>query len=79
MGSLHSQIAAKFAEPLAQCKIWGLLQEKGQGHLVEKLPKSLGNSLGLELRESGTLLNAKNSATAKAGMVFNLTLGAWQC
>ena len=51
------------------------MQEKGQGHLVDKLPKSLGNSMGLELRESGTALNAKNAATAQAGMVFNLSLG----
>ena len=43
---------------------------------MEKLPKSLGNSMGLELRESGTALNAKNSAPAQAGMVFNLSLGA---
>ena len=52
------------------------MQDKGQGHLVERLPKTLGHGIGLELRESALAISAKNAATVKAGMVFHLQLGA---
>lgn len=53
------------------------MQDKGQSHLIERLPKSLGHGMGLELKETGHNLTAKNSDTlAKAGMVFHLHLGA---
>ena len=52
------------------------MQEKGQLHLAEKLPKSIGWSMGTELRESHYQLNAKNGALIKPNMIFNLTLGA---
>ena len=52
------------------------MQEKGQGHLAERLPKNLGFGIGLELRETGSNLNAKNTAQVKAGMTFHLHLGA---
>jgi nucleosome binding factor SPN SPT16 subunit len=50
-------------------------QEKGQGHLVGKLTKSIGFSVGTELRESHYQLTAKNAAVVQPGMVFNVSLG----
>ena len=54
------------------------LQEKGQGALAERLPKSIGWGMGLEFRESQLQLTARNAAAARPGMVFNVTLGAQQ-
>ncbi|KAF9598317.1 hypothetical protein IFM89_026606 [Coptis chinensis] len=39
------------------------------------LTKSAGTGIGLEFRESGMNLNAKNDRVLKAGMVFNVSLG----
>ena len=46
---------------------------------MPKLPKSVGFGMGLEFRESTCLLNAKNAALAKPGMVFNVSVGALWC
>ncbi|KAL9141128.1 hypothetical protein ABFS82_14G083000 [Erythranthe guttata] len=43
--------------------------------LVPNLTKSAGTGIGLEFRESGLGLNAKNERLIKAGMVFNVSLG----
>uniref|UniRef100_A0A2N9E7B5 FACT complex subunit n=1 Tax=Fagus sylvatica TaxID=28930 RepID=A0A2N9E7B5_FAGSY len=43
--------------------------------LVANLTKSAGTGIGLEFRESGLNLNAKNDRVVKAGMVFNVSLG----
>jgi nucleosome binding factor SPN SPT16 subunit len=43
--------------------------------LVANLAKSAGTGIGLEFRESGLNLNAKNDRVVKAGMVFNVSLG----
>ncbi|KAL3843575.1 hypothetical protein ACJIZ3_000978 [Penstemon smallii] len=43
--------------------------------LVPNLTKSAGTGIGLEFRESGLSLNAKNDRVLKAGMVFNISLG----
>lgn len=51
------------------------LTAKGQTHLVERLSKNIGFGMGLEFRESATVLNAKNTTAIKAGMVFNVCLG----
>ncbi|CAK0786832.1 hypothetical protein CVIRNUC_010046 [Coccomyxa viridis] len=52
------------------------LQDKGQEHLVGKLPKNVGWSLGTELRESHYVLSAKNSTKIQKDMIFHVCLGA---
>ncbi|XP_043701550.1 FACT complex subunit SPT16-like isoform X2 [Telopea speciosissima] len=49
--------------------------EKDAPELVANLTKSAGTGIGLEFRESGLSLNAKNDRELKAGMVFNVSLG----
>ena len=51
------------------------LQEAGQGHLIEQLPKNIGFGMGLEFREAINLLNGKNDRKVAAGMVFNVAVG----
>ncbi|XP_059313362.1 FACT complex subunit SPT16-like [Lycium ferocissimum] len=43
--------------------------------LVNNLTKSAGTGIGLEFRESGLILNAKNDKLLRPGMVFNVSLG----
>ena len=52
------------------------MQDKGQEHLVPKLPKNIGWSMGTELRESQYMLSAKNGAPVQRGMIFHVSLGA---
>ena len=52
-----------------------ILQDAGQGHLVEHLPKNIGFGMGLEFRESINLLKAGNERRVVAGMVFNVAVG----
>lgn len=49
--------------------------EKEAPELVSNLTKSAGTGIGLEFRESGLNLNAKNDRVVKANMVFNVSLG----
>ncbi|XP_058191636.1 FACT complex subunit SPT16-like [Rhododendron vialii] len=49
--------------------------ERDTPDLVANLTKSAGTGIGLEFRESGFSLNAKNDRVLKPGMVFNVTLG----
>lgn len=49
--------------------------EKEAPELVGNLTKSAGTGIGLEFRESGLSLNAKNDKVLKPGMVFNVSLG----
>ncbi|XP_021282525.1 FACT complex subunit SPT16-like [Herrania umbratica] len=49
--------------------------EKDAPDLIPNLTKSAGTGIGLEFRESGLNLNAKNDRVVKAGMVFNVSLG----
>ncbi|KAH7834353.1 hypothetical protein Vadar_015117 [Vaccinium darrowii] len=49
--------------------------ERDAPELVPNLTKSAGTGVGLEFRESGLSLNAKNDRVLKPGMVFNVTLG----
>ncbi|XP_043700747.1 FACT complex subunit SPT16-like [Telopea speciosissima] len=49
--------------------------EKEAPELAPNLTKSAGTGIGLEFRESGLSLNAKNDRVLKAGMVFNVSLG----
>ncbi|GLT60139.1 hypothetical protein SLA2020_329200 [Shorea laevis] len=49
--------------------------EKDAPELVPNLTKSAGTGMGLEFRESGLNLNAKNDRVVKDGMVFNSSLG----
>ena len=51
------------------------LQKHGQGKLVQHLGKHVGHGIGLELRESSNLLNAKNTRRVRPGMVFTVTIG----
>ncbi|XP_042483515.1 FACT complex subunit SPT16-like [Macadamia integrifolia] len=51
------------------------LVEKDAPELVANLTKSAGTGIGIEFRESGLSLNAKNDRELKAGMVFNVSLG----
>lgn len=52
------------------------MQAKGHADLAAKLPKSLGWSMGTEIRESHYQITAKNEAVIQPGMIFNLSLGA---
>ncbi|XP_042487040.1 FACT complex subunit SPT16-like [Macadamia integrifolia] len=49
--------------------------EKDAPELAANLTKSAGTSIGLEFRESGLSLNARNDRELKAGMIFNVSLG----
>lgn len=49
--------------------------ERDAPELLPNLTKSAGTGIGLEFRESGLSLNAKNEKVLKAGMVFNVSLG----
>ncbi|KAK9292165.1 hypothetical protein L1049_020124 [Liquidambar formosana] len=49
--------------------------EKDAPELVANFTKSAGTGIGLEFRESGLSLNAKNDRMLKPGMVFNVSLG----
>lgn len=53
------------------------MQDEGQGHLVDKLTKTVGFGMGLEFRESANSLSATNSTPVRAGMVFNVSIGAF--
>ena len=52
------------------------LQAAGLGELAGRLPRSLGWSMGTEIRESHYQLTAKCSAPIQPGMIFNVSLGA---
>ncbi|KAL6137859.1 hypothetical protein ACLB2K_063148 [Fragaria x ananassa] len=49
--------------------------EKDALELAGNLTKTAGTGIGLEYRESGLKLNAKNDRIFKQGMVFNVSLG----
>uniref|UniRef100_A0A2P2L5F6 FACT complex subunit n=1 Tax=Rhizophora mucronata TaxID=61149 RepID=A0A2P2L5F6_RHIMU len=49
--------------------------EKDAPELTANLTKTAGTGIGLEFRESGLSLNAKNDRILKPGMVFNVSLG----
>ncbi|XP_057434287.1 FACT complex subunit SPT16-like [Lotus japonicus] len=49
--------------------------EKETPELISNLTKSAGTGIGIEFRESGLNLNAKNEQIIKEGMVFNVSLG----
>lgn len=49
--------------------------EKEAPELVPNLTKSTGTGIGLEFRESGLNLNAKNDRVVKAKMIFNVSIG----
>lgn len=49
--------------------------EKDAPELAANLTKTAGTGIGLEFRESGLSLNAKNDRKFKPGMVFNVSLG----
>ncbi|WRX22967.1 Peptidase M24 - like 5 [Theobroma cacao] len=49
--------------------------EKDAPELAANLTKTAGTGIGLEFRESGLSLNAKNDRILKPGMVFNVSLG----
>ncbi|KXG25529.1 hypothetical protein SORBI_3007G192600 [Sorghum bicolor] len=49
--------------------------ERDAPELLPNLTKSAGTGIGLEFRESGLNLNAKNDRRIKQGMVFNVSLG----
>ncbi|KAJ4717345.1 FACT complex subunit SPT16 [Melia azedarach] len=49
--------------------------EKEAPELLPDLTKSAGTGIGLEFRESGLNLNAKNDRMVKAKMIFNVSIG----
>lgn len=49
--------------------------EKDAPELVPNLTKSAGTGIGLEFRESGLNLNAKNDRVIKEKMIFNVSIG----
>nr|KYP65561.1 FACT complex subunit SPT16 [Cajanus cajan] len=49
--------------------------ERGAPDLISNLTKSAGTGIGIEFRESGLNLNAKNEQIIREGMVFNVSLG----
>lgn len=52
----------------------GVVQKEAP-ELASSLTKNAGTSIGIEFRESGSNLNAKNDHPVKAGMVFNVNVG----
>ena len=44
--------------------------------MAEKLSSNVGWGMGLEFRESNHLLRTRNTAPCRAGMVFNVVVGA---
>lgn len=52
-----------------------LVVEKDAPELAANLTKTAGTGIGLEFRESGLSLNAKNDRVLIPGMVFNVSLG----
>ncbi|XP_008246294.1 PREDICTED: FACT complex subunit SPT16-like isoform X2 [Prunus mume] len=52
-----------------------LVVEKEAPELAANLTKTAGTGIGLEFRESGLNLNAKNDRILRPGMVFNVSLG----
>ena len=52
------------------------VQEAGQPEMAEKLPGNVGWGIGLEFRESNHLLRTRNTAVCRAGMAFNVVVGA---
>ncbi|MCL7024190.1 hypothetical protein MKW94_007488 [Papaver nudicaule] len=63
-----SMVSAPYEAALAVIK-------KDGPELVPNLAKTAGAGIGLEFRESGLILNAKNDRILKTGMVFNVSLG----
>jgi len=59
----------------AHAAVVAALHDAGCPHLVEHLTKSVGHGIGLELRESSNVLNAKNGRVVRPGMVFNVCVG----
>ncbi|KAK2661385.1 hypothetical protein Ddye_007918 [Dipteronia dyeriana] len=49
--------------------------EKDAPDLVPNLTKNAGTGIGLEFRESGLILNAKNDRVVIAKMIFNVSIG----
>ncbi|CAN6972636.1 unnamed protein product [Brassica rapa subsp. trilocularis] len=49
--------------------------EKEAPELVDKLTKSAGTGMGLEFRESGLNINARNDKVLRPQMAFNVSLG----
>ncbi|CAF2043027.1 unnamed protein product [Brassica napus] len=49
--------------------------EKEAPELVDKLTKSAGTGIGLEFRESGLNINARNDKVLRPQMAFNVSLG----
>lgn len=49
--------------------------EKDAPELASSLTKTAGTGIGIEFRESGLNLNAKNDRILRPGMVFNVSLG----
>ncbi|XP_010421991.1 PREDICTED: FACT complex subunit SPT16 isoform X2 [Camelina sativa] len=49
--------------------------EKNAPELIDKLTKSAGTGIGLEFRESGLNINAKNDKVLRPKMAFNVSLG----
>ncbi|CAI5939892.1 unnamed protein product [Closterium sp. NIES-64] len=49
--------------------------EREAPELVPHLTKHAGTGIGIEFREAGLTLNAKNERTVKSGMAFNVVLG----
>ncbi|KAK7360351.1 hypothetical protein VNO77_02338 [Canavalia gladiata] len=49
--------------------------ERDAPDLISYLTKSAGTGIGIEFRESGLNLNAKNEQIIKEGMVFNVSVG----
>ncbi|XP_058091980.1 FACT complex subunit SPT16-like [Magnolia sinica] len=52
-----------------------LVVERDAPEFASHLTKSAGTGIGLEFRESGLNLNARNDRVLKPGMVFNVSLG----
>ena len=52
-----------------------VLKSHGQEHRLERLSKNLGFGMGLEFKESSTLLAVKNEGVVRSGMIFNVCIG----
>nr|CAB3266708.1 FACT complex subunit SPT16 [Phallusia mammillata] len=75
---LEELIFEKLRPGVKLCDVYNAVVQKvkkEKPELVSSLTRSFGFASGIEFREVSLLINGKNEATAKKGMVFNINLG----
>uniref|UniRef100_M8B3I9 FACT complex subunit n=1 Tax=Aegilops tauschii TaxID=37682 RepID=M8B3I9_AEGTA len=72
---IHFLCSEKKANLIGTIKDATAMFERNAPELLPNLTKSAGTGIGLEFRESGLNLTAKNDRLIKEGMTFNVNLG----